>query len=218
MQTATGQMAGTLQDPTLELHNANGVIDSNDNWRDSPQASAIQNTGMAPKDDRESALLQTLAPGQYTAVVRGKNNTTGIGLAEVYDIDAGVDSQIANLSSRGFVQTGDSVMIGGFMVGPPTAGKTDVLVRAIGPSLSSQTANALQDPTLELHDSNGTTFASNDDWKSSQQADIEATGLVPKDDRESAILVRPITPGSHTAVVRGKTNGGLGLVEIYNLP
>jgi hypothetical protein len=163
-------------------------------------------------------LVTTLAPGVYTTIVRGKNNTSGIGLAEIYDIDSKVTSKLGNISSRGFVQTGDNVMIGGFIVGPNSAGETDVVVRALGPSLGDKgVPNTLQDPTLDLYNSSGTKFASNDNWKDSQQTEIQNSGFAPSDDRESAILVQGITPGSYTAIVRGKNDTtGNALVEVYN--
>ena len=141
---------------------------------------------------------------------------TGIGLVEVYDLDQAADSQLANISTRGFVDTGDNVMIGGFIVGG--ASSTTVLVRAIGPSLGGMgVADPLQDPTLELHDPDGVQIAFDDDWKDSQQAEIEATGIPPTDDREAAILA-DLDPGAYTAVVRGKDNTtGVGLMEVYNL-
>ena len=147
-------------------------------------------------------MLTTLAPGSYTAIVRGNNSTTGIALVEVYDLDPGADAGLANISTRGFVQTGDNVMIGGFIFNQ--TGNATVLIHAIGPELTQHgVPNALQDPTLELHDGTGALIASNDNWKSDQQQAIEATGLAPGDDRESAIL-SSLAPGNYTAIVRGK--------------
>jgi hypothetical protein len=220
--TAAG-VPGALQDPTLELHdNTGAMIAFDNNWKDSQQ-SEIQATGIAPTDDRESAIVQTLMPGAYTAIMRGSGNTTGVGLVEAYDLDQSVNSKLANISTRGFVDLADNVMIGGFIIGSGTgvngAGSEKVLVRGIGPSLTqSGVANALQDPTLELHDGNGTLFASNDNWKDTQQTDIQATGLAPTDDRESAILAI-VVQGNYTAILRGKNNTtGVALVEAYNLP
>jgi hypothetical protein len=158
-------------------------------------------------------------------VLRGKNNSTGIAVVEAYDLDSAATSQLANISSRGLVQTGNNVMIGGFVAGPANAANTQVVVRGIGPSLSSSgVPSPLQDPTLELHNSNGDKIATNDNWKiddktqQSQQAAIEATGLAPKDDRESAILIE-LAPGAYTAILAGKGNAtGNALVEIYNVP
>jgi hypothetical protein len=213
----TQGVSGALADPVLELHESNGTIVSNDNWRDTQEQEIIDTT-IPPTDDLESAIVQTLPPGSYTAVVSGKNATTGIGLVEAYDLDQPGDSRLANISTRGFVDTGDNVMIGGFIVGPADLGDATVLVRAIGPSLTNQgVAGALQDPFLELHDGNGLLVTSNDNWKDTQQAEIEATTIPPTDDRESA-LVSTLAPGSYTAIVSGKANAtGVGLVEVYHL-
>jgi hypothetical protein len=216
---------GALQDPTLELHDDSGaLIAQNDNWRTtirggvitSDQVAAIQATHLAPSDNRESAIIATLQPGNYTAIVRGVNNTMGIALVEVYDLDPGADSRLANASTRGFVQIGDNVMIGGFIFNQ--SGNATVLIRAIGPELTRHhVPNALQDPTLELHNGNGALIASNDNWRSDQEQAIEATGLAPTDDRESAILAT-LSPGHYTAIVRGKNNStGNALVEVYVL-
>ena len=208
---------GRLADPVLELHDGNGaLLISNDDWKDSPQRAEIEASGLAPSDDRESAILRTLAPGPYTAVLRGKNNSTGIALVEAYDRDSDADSLLANISSRGFVETDDNVMIGGFIAGHHSA-STRVLLRAIGPSLKSKLPNALDDTFLELHDRNGNTIATNDNWKDSQRAEIEMTGIPPTHDLESA-MVRTLAPDAYTAIVRGKNNTiGVGLVEIYNI-
>ena len=207
---------GALQDPFLELHDINGaIIGTNDNWRDT-QESEIEATGLAPTDDRESAIVMTLASdSNYTAILRGTNDTTGVGLVEVYDLDQAANSKLANISTRGFVDTGDNVMIGGFISGN---GVAKVIVRAIGPSLTSfGVPGALQDPTLELHDINGAIIATNDNWRDTQESEIEATGLAPTDDRESAI-VATITPSNYTAIVRGNNDTtGVALVEVYNI-
>lgn len=211
---------GALVDPTLELHDqtANTTVAFNDNWQDS-QANEIANTGIPPSDDRESAIVQTLAPGPYTAVVAGKDGATGVGLVEAFDLDQAVPSKLANVSTRGFVGTDDSVLIGGFILGPNVGGTPRVIVRAIGPSLANAgVTTAVPDTTLELHDGNGGIVASNDDWKQTQQAEIEGTGVPPTDDRESAIVIR-LAPGNYTGVVRGKDGTtGVGLVEVFNIP
>jgi hypothetical protein len=206
-----------LEDPTLELRAQDGsLLVSNDNWKDAPNKDEIEATGNAPTDDRESAILMTLAPGTYTAILRGKNDSTGVALVEVYDRQPAPNSVFANISTRGFVEAGDNVMIGGFIVGGEPA-DTEVLVRAIGPSLKSQLPAALDDPTLELHDSNGATIATNDNWKDDQQSEIEATTIPPSNDLESA-LVRDLGHGGWTAIVRGKDNTvGIALVEVYNI-
>jgi N-acetylneuraminic acid mutarotase len=215
----------TLSDPTLELHDGNTTIATNDNWKTKPdgtsQEAEIEATTIPPTNDLESALVATLNPGAYTAVLAGKNGGTGIGLVEVYDLAQGANSKMANISTRGFVDTGDNVMIGGLIIGGGGSGSTaQVLVRALGPSVP--VAGALGDPTLELHDGSGTTIASNDNWKTrpngtSQQGEIEATTIPPTNDLESALL-STLGPGNYTAIVRGKNNTtGVGLVEVYNL-
>jgi hypothetical protein len=168
--------------------------------------------------------VATLTPGAYTAILKGKNNGTGIGVVEVYDLDQAANSELANISTRGFVNTSDNVMIGGLIVsGGTDGGSARVLVRAIGPSLStSGVQGVLQDPNLEVHDANGTTIASNDNWKtrpdgSSQQGEIEATAIPPTNDLESA-LVQTLAPGSYTMIVRGASNTtGIAVVEAYTL-
>ena len=208
-------LAGALTDPFLELRDSSGVlIRSNDNWRSDQEAEIIATT-IPPGNDLESAIVETLPANNsaYTAIVRGVNGGTGIGVVEVYDLNQAVDSKLANISTRGLVQTEDNVLIGGLIV----LGQNPlrVIVRAIGPSLS--VSGALGDPTLELHDGNGATIASNDNWRSDQEAEIIATGIPPSDDLESAI-VRNLAPSAYTAIVRG-VNGttGVALVEAYGL-
>lgn len=206
-----------LLDPTLELHNsAQAIIASNDDWRSAAHASQIP-VDLQPSDDRESAILTTLQPGSYTAVMRGKNDTTGIALVEAYDLDPEASAQLINVSSRALVQTGDSVMIGGFVLSGAN-GSTQVVVRALGPSLGPfGIVNPLADPTLELRNVNGTLVSSNDNWKSAQQTAIQATGRAPGNDLESAI-VATLPAGSYTSIVAGKGGAtGIGLVEVYNL-
>ena len=210
-------LSGVLADPVLELHDSTGAtIATNDNWQDSANKQAIIDSGFAPTKDKESAILMTLEPGLYTTIVRGVSGTTGVALVEVYDLDRTVDSKLANISTRGLVQTGDNVMIGGVIILGDT--DTDVLVRAIGPELGDVGVDgALEDPILELHDKNGVLITSNDDWKESQQSQIEATGLAPTDDHESAIL-KTLSPDNYTAIVRGKNDTtGIALVEVYDL-
>lgn len=203
-----------LADPTVELYDSSGArVGIVDNWRDTQQ-DEIQGTTIPPRNDYESAIVRTLTPGAYTAVVGGKGRTSGVGLVELYDLDRTVDSKLANISTRGFVNRGDSVLIGGMIV--LGTGSTDVLFRALGPSLPG-VANSLQDPTLTLFDSQGSIIATNDNWQDSQASEIEASTIPPPDPREAAIR-RQLTPGFYTAVVRGKDDTtGVGLVEAYQL-
>jgi len=205
---------GALADPVLELHDGSGqTIATNDDWGTAENVQEITQSGIAPTNSRESAILATLAPGSYTAIVKGAGNTTGVGLVEAYDLNTHASAKLANISTRGFVQTGESVMIGGLIaVGQ---GSENVLVRALGPSLALP--NRLSDPTLELRDSNGVLIASNDNWRDTQEAAIQATGIPPSDDHESAILTT-LTPASYTAILRGANEtSGVALVEVYSL-
>jgi len=211
-------IADPLADPVLELHASDGsLITMNDNWKDTQQAE-IEASGFQPQNDLESAIISTLDPGSYTAVVSGKDGGTGVGLVEGYDLDQAADSQLGNISTRGFVETGTNVMIGGFILGGET-GNANVVVRALGPSLTAfGVTGALADPTLELHDQNGALVQSNDNWKETQQTEIEATDLQPTNDLESAI-VETLAPGAYTAIVAGKDDlTGVGLVEVYRSP
>jgi glucose/arabinose dehydrogenase len=217
--TANGQpLPGRLLDPTLTLFDGTGTpLFTNDDWMNSPQKQAIIDSTIPPNDPKESAIVATLDPGNYTAIMSGVGSATGIGVVELFDLDQAAPANPANISSRGFVETGDNVMIGGFIIGGSQ--NRTILARAIGPSLTAVgVPNALQDPTLELHNSSGTMIASNDNWKSDQQTQISATGLAPSDDRESAIVSSPLAPGNYTAVLRGTgTNTGVALVEVYLL-
>jgi len=209
---------GVLTDPMLELRNSSGgLIRFNDNWRTGGHEAEIIATTIPPSNDLESAIVVTLAANNsgYTAIVRGANNGTGIGLVEAYDLDQEVDSKLANISTRGLVQTGDNVLIGGLIV----LGQDPlrVIVRAIGPSLPL--SGALENPTLDLHDGNGTLLVFNDNWRDDpvQEAEIIATGIPPANDLESAI-VQDLAPGGYTAIVRGANNlTGVALVEVYAL-
>jgi hypothetical protein len=208
-----------LADPTLELRSSSGaLLQQNDNWKDSQQAE-IQAAGLAPSNDRESAMVTTLVPGNYTALLTGKGGTTGVGTVEVYDANVAADSQLANLSTRGFVQTGNNVMIAGFTLGNG-AGSTDIAIRGIGPSLSNAgLSNVLADPTLELRDSNGALLISNDDWQSDpvSAGKLTAHGLALSNSKESGIYTT-MAPGQYTAILAGKSSGtGIGLIEIYHV-
>ena len=207
-------LPGKMLDPTLELHDGSGVtIGFNDNWGQSANRAAIADSGVAPANENESAILMSLAPGSYTVVLAGANQTTGTAVVEVYDLDTAADSKLANISTRASVQTGDNVLIGGLIVDGTSA--ADVIVRAIGPSLP--VPGAMGDPTLELRDASGNLVGSNDNWRSTQQTAILDTGVAPTRDAESAI-VTSFLPGSYTAIVRG-ANGtsGVAVVEVYQL-
>ena len=225
-----------LANPTLELHDRTGaLIASNDNWWHtiiggiitSDQRGDIRNSGYVPGDGKESAIIAELPAGNYTAIVRSVNDTMGVALVEVYDLSPDSNSILANVSARSFVQTGDNVMIGGFIV-QGTAPKR-VILRAIGPELSAppfNIPNALANPTLELHDHTGALIASNDNWQhtiiggiitTSQVHDITNSGYAPGDGRESAIIAE-LAPGNYTAIVRGVNDmTGIALVEVYDL-
>jgi hypothetical protein len=209
---------GRLDDPVIELHDASGAtIAVNDNWR-ATQQDEIQQTGLAPTDDRESALIASLAPGNYTAILRGANGGTGIGLVEIYDLEPQSGSEFANLSVRADVETDDNVLIDGVILGGVAPKR--ILFRALGPSLTSSgqpVQGRLTDPTMELHDVNGALLATNDNWRDASNAsDIQAV-LPPPDDHESAILVT-LGPGNYTSVVRGVNNAtGIALNEVYKV-
>jgi len=207
-----------LADPVLELHGPAGFTTvTNDNWKDTQQVE-IEATGLAPTNDLESAILVTLNPGAYTAILSGNNNTTGIALVEAYDLSQAVASKLANISTRGFVETGNDIMIAGFILGAHTDADR-VIVRGIGPSLTGAgVPNALADPTLELHDGNGTVIIADNNWQDdpNQAAELMAAGLAPTDDLESG-LAATLTPGVYTALLSGVNNTtGVGLVEVYD--
>jgi hypothetical protein len=233
--TSGGQpVPGTVQNPVLELHDSNGSVLTNDNWRDA-QESEIQQSGLAPKDDREAAIIRSVPAGNYTGIIRSADGSTGVGLIEIYDLgsagslaesegplaeSAAADTtELGNLSVRAEVGTDDNVLIDGVILrgGNPQR----VLFRALGPSVrvnGGPVLGTLQNPTLELHDANGAILRSNDDWKQARNAaEIEATGLAPTDDRESAILLS-LGPGNYTSVMRGiDRTTGIGLAETYKL-
>jgi hypothetical protein len=213
-------LSDVLADPTLELRDSGGtLLAQNDNWQDDPaQAAELTALGFALQNPNESGLVASLNPGAYTAILAGQNGGTGIGLAEVYDTNQLADSQLANISTRGFVQSGSNVMIGGFILGGGS--NTQVIVRGVGPSLGQfGLSPVLVDPTLELHDGNGALLISNDDWQTdpASAAQLSARGLAPQDPKESGIFAS-LPPGAFTAILAGKNGGaGIGLVEIYNV-
>jgi hypothetical protein len=206
-----------LPDPTLELHFEQAQAASNDDWADDSNASFIQGMGLAPTNKLESALVGYVGGGSYTAVVRDTAGRSGTAVVEIYDVDPSDDREVLNLSTRGFIGTGDDMMIAGTIL-EPDAGLTQIVARGIGPSLAdSGIMDPLADPILELHDSQGAVIVSNDDWADGDAATLTALGLVPNDKKESAIFVR-LPAGAYTATIRGKDGGtGVGLVELYNL-
>jgi len=229
---------GTLQDPILELHDSNGGVLTNDNWRTGGQEAEIQQSGLAPGDDREAAIIRTVPAGTFTAIIRGAGNTTGIGLIEIYDLGTITSAEkengtepspapnapeavveLANLSVRADVETDDNVLIDGIILrgGNPKR----VVFRALGPSVNSNgnpVPGTLQNPTMEVRDANGAQLQSNDDWQSAPNAsEIQSTGLAPPDPRESAILLS-LTGGTYTSIVRGvNRTTGIALSETYKL-
>lgn len=216
-------VGGILADPTLELHQGSTTLIVNDNWKTrsdgTSQQSEVEATTIPPSNDLESAIVTTLSSGSYTAILAGKNGGTGVGLVEIYDLAQEANSQLANISTRGLVQTGNDVMIGGFILGPNNNDASSVVIRAIGPSLTGfGIADALPDPTIELRGGNGALLASNDNWMDCpDKQTIIDKGLAPANDKESALLAIP-APGNYTAIVRDANNvTGVGLVEAYNL-
>jgi hypothetical protein len=209
-----------LANPTLDLRRPNGTrIRANDNWRDDPvQAAAIEATGIPPQNNLEAAIIETLDPGSYTVILRDMGTTTGVGVVEVYDLSQGVTSKLGNLSTRAFVETGNSIVIAGFVLGG-SSGNDRAVARGIGPSLTAfGVPNVLADPTLELRDNNGALLVSNNDWQDdpAQAAELIAAGLAPTGNLESGIAIT-LPPGAYTALLAGLNNGtGVGVVEVYD--
>jgi hypothetical protein len=210
-----------LPDTVLELHGPGGFVTViNDNWRDDPvQEAAILATGIAPTNNLESAIDTTLNPGAYTAVLRGKNNTSGVALIEIYDLSQAVNAKLANISTRAFDSTGDNIVIAGFTLGGHNGGDK-IVIRGLGPSLAAVgVTNALPDPALELRDGNGALLMSDNNWQddSAQAAELTAAGLAPSNPLEAAIAAT-LPPGLYTGLLSGMNNStGIGLVEVYDL-
>ncbi|MBK7782059.1 MAG: hypothetical protein IPJ58_15085 [Ardenticatenia bacterium] len=196
---------GALLDPQLTLFRGATAIAAND---DAP--AGMEN---GPSDPRESAIATTLDPGEYTAIVRGAGDTTGIALIEVFAF--GSAGALVNLSTRGDVRIGDQVLIGGFIIRDQP---TKVVIRAIGPDLTRRgVAGALLDPVLTLYDASGKEILVNDDWQASANLSDLPAGLRPADPRESALALT-LAPGAYTGIVRGKGGGmGVGLVEVFRV-
>jgi len=214
-------LSNALPDPTMELHGPGGFITmTNDNWRDdAAQEAVILATGIAPNNNLEAAIDRTLDPGAYTAIVRNANNSLGVGLVEVYDLNTDALSKLANISTRAFVGTGDSIMIAGFIIGSHS-GNVRIAVRGIGPSLAGLgVPEVLANPTLELRDNNGALLMGNNDWQddSAQAAELTAAGLAPTNQLESGIVLI-VPPGAYTVLLKGLNDAtGNGLVEVYDL-
>jgi hypothetical protein len=211
-------VSGVVSDPILRLFGPSGsTIAVNDNWQDT-QRTDIEATGIPPQDLRESAIVATLPPAAYTATVAGANGGSGVGLVEVYDLDSAANSKLANISTRGSVQTADNVMIGGFALGGSSINPAKVVVRGLGPSLAAAGINTpLANPTLQLFDSNGQAVAFNDNWTDdpNQAAQLQALNLAPTNPGEAAIVTM-LPPGLYTTVVAGQGGGtGIGLIEVY---
>lgn len=219
--TAFQGISDPLHDPTIELYNStpnSGAIATNDNWQ-TTQKTEIEGTGLAPSSSLESGIVQTLAPGAYTVILRDKDTSAArLGIVEVYDVSPATNGQLGNLSSRGFVGTGDSVLIGGIILGPPTTGNANLLIRSLGPSLSGfGVAGAVNDPKLKVVNQNGAEVAANDDWRTNQAAiQSQAPALAPSRDEESALIVS-LAPGQYTVLVEGKNATGVATVEVYSL-
>jgi K319L-like, PKD domain len=208
-------VAGALADPMLDLRDGAGnQIATNDNWRDS-QEQAITDTGLAPGNDSEAAIVATLSPGNFTAIVNGRDNTTGIGLLEVYELDS--TSRLLNISTRGFVGGGDNMMIAGLILNGTDNGT--ICFRALGPSLAAFGVHGvIADPRVDLFNAQGIKIGANNNWKDSQQGAIQSAGLAPGSDSESALLTN-LAPGNYTAIVSGVSSAtGVALVEAYHLP
>jgi len=239
MKVNGNPVPGRLMDPVLELHDSNGQTITNDNWRTGGQEAEIQASGLAPSDDRESAIIRNVPAGTFTAIIRGANNTTGIGLIEIYDLGTVTSAaqeeeksegptvpdapeavvELANLSVRGNVQTGDNVLIDGLILQGGNAKR--VVFRGLGPSIQSNgqpVPGTLQDPNLEVRDANGVQLRFNDDWQQAPNAaEIQSAGLAPSNPKESAILLT-LPPGTYTSIVRGVNNTtGIALCEVYKL-
>jgi CSLREA domain-containing protein len=209
---------GSLQDPVLDLYLPGGAVVTNDNWRDAVNADQIP-ASLQPQDPRESAILVTLPADAYTAVVHGKAAATGIALVEVYDLSMGTPSKIVNISTRGVIQTGDNRLIGGFVLSADQSTTMEIVVRAIGPSLSDwHILNPIADPFLDVRDANGSSLATNDNWKDDPNAaTVKQIGLAPGNDLESALYLR-LPLGAYTAIVsRNGGTDGVGLVEVYSV-
>jgi hypothetical protein len=217
-------IADAVANPTLEIRDSGGaLLAMNDDWKNTQvggliagdQSAEITGSGVAPSNDLESAIIANLAPGAYTAVVRGAGDSVGTGVVDAFDLNAASTAKLANIATRGLIQPGDKLMIAGFII---QNGSVRAVVRAVGPSLAAfGITNALPDTTLQLRDQNGMIVRENDDWETDQMTELEATGLQPTNPKEAA-LIQTIPPGQYTAQVRGKPEAtGTGVVQVYFL-
>jgi hypothetical protein len=215
---AQSGIPNVLADPVMELHGAGGFATvTNDNWRDDPvQQAAIIATGIPPSNNLEAAIDTTLLPGAYTAIVSGKNNTSGVALVEVYDLSPAVPAKLANISTRASVGTGSEIVIAGFILGGNNSGNDEIILRGLG---GAGVPNPLLDPTLELRDANGALIGSDNDWQDdpATAAGLSSIGLAPPNTLDAAIMAT-LPPGLYTALLAGRNNStGIGLVEVYDL-
>ena len=209
-------VVGVIADPVLELHDSHGAnLVTNDNWHDT-QAEQIIASQLAPTNDREPAIIATLAPGAYTVILRGAGATTGVALVEIYDLDPSGTSRLGNLSTRAAVGSGNEAVIAGFILGVEQA-EADVVIRGLGPSLARFGLPGITNPTVELRDSDGNLLISDDNWQdnAAQAALLTASGLAPRNAQEAALEVS-LPPGTYTAILASDGETGLGLIEIYN--
>jgi hypothetical protein len=213
-----------LRDPTLEIHDSTGAtVATNNDWKKTQigglisgdQSAEIVSSKLAPSDDLESAIIADLAPGSYTAVVAGADNSVGTGVVDAYDLSGASPAKLANIATRGLIQPGDKLMIAGFIV---ANAPVKAVVIAVGPSLLQfGISNALPDTTLEVRNQDGSFVMQNDNWKSDQQQELENAGLHPSHDLEAAIIAT-LPPGQYTALVRGKGDAsGIGVVQVFFL-
>ena len=217
-------VANAINDPTLEVRDVDGnLLASNNDWETSPDHQLLTDLQIAPTSPKESSLVidvpSNASNNIYTAIVRSGDGAPGVGLVEVFDLDSDAGSVILNLSTRGQVGTGDNVMIGGFL--SRGTGSQRIVVRAIGPSLAQfNVPGSLANPTLELHNAQGTLIDSNDDWQTNNPgaSEIDGFGLAPTDPRESA-LITTLPAGDYTAIEAGTGANptGVGLIEIFQV-
>ena len=217
MLGADSNLTGLMEDPSVQLFRGADLIDSNDNWESHSRATELPEN-MRPVRSEEAAIMATLEPGAYTAIVRGVSNGQGVGIVEIFELSNSDSTRLSNISTRGFVGTNDDVLIGGVIV----AGDADktVTVRARGPSLADadpNLQNLLDDPLIQLFNSSGELIDSNDNWADHSSVNTLRSDLKPSRSSEAAIT-RTLSPGAYTAIVRGVGGStGIGIVEMFEL-